>query len=329
MFTPLRIATFNLENLDDQPGEKPSLVDRIAVMRPQLLRLDADIICLQEVNGQETNQQRQLLALNRLLEQTPYHAFHQASTNAQTGQVYDKRNLVILSRFEILAAEQYKHQFTPTLMYRSVTAIPPEPIAKEISWERPFLYAKINLPGNQTLHIINVHLKSKLPSSIAGQRINEYVWKTAAGWAEGSFVSAMKRLGQALEVRLLIDQLLDADENAHILVCGDFNADMDEVPVEAIRGDVENTGNPQLSSRVMVACERSLPASARYSLFHQGQGRMLDHILISRSLLAHYRSLEIHNELLHDESLASATDKLYPEPDHAPVIAEFVFPNVT
>jgi hypothetical protein len=43
----LRIATFNLENLDDKPGKKPTLTERIAVMRPQLLRLKADILCLQ------------------------------------------------------------------------------------------------------------------------------------------------------------------------------------------------------------------------------------------------------------------------------------------
>jgi hypothetical protein len=42
----LRIATFNLENLDDNPGQKPPLNERIALMRPQLLRLRADILIL-------------------------------------------------------------------------------------------------------------------------------------------------------------------------------------------------------------------------------------------------------------------------------------------
>lgn len=48
----LGIATFNLENFDNKPGQKPSLEDRIALMKPQLHRLNADILCLQEVNGQ-------------------------------------------------------------------------------------------------------------------------------------------------------------------------------------------------------------------------------------------------------------------------------------
>jgi len=48
MPTTLRIATFNLENLDDKPRQQPTLDERIAVMWPQLLRLQADILCLQE-----------------------------------------------------------------------------------------------------------------------------------------------------------------------------------------------------------------------------------------------------------------------------------------
>ena len=41
----LRIATFNLMNLDDRRDRIPSLEDRIPILRPQLVRLDADILC--------------------------------------------------------------------------------------------------------------------------------------------------------------------------------------------------------------------------------------------------------------------------------------------
>lgn len=199
-------------------------------------------------------------------------------------QVYDERNLVILSRFPILDRRQYKPEDAP--WYRKVTADPPETQAKEVTWERPLLYA-----------------------------------------AEGAFLSSMKRVGQALQTRKIIDALFDADAHALFAVCGDFNADHDEVPVAAIRGDVENTNNPQLATRVLVPCERTIPEPARFSLLHQGKGTMLNHILVSRSFLAHYRSTEIHNELLHDESAAFATDDKFPESDHAPVIAEFAVPE--
>jgi len=38
----LRIARFNLENLDDVPGAHPTPGERIAIMRPQLNRVAAD-----------------------------------------------------------------------------------------------------------------------------------------------------------------------------------------------------------------------------------------------------------------------------------------------
>jgi exonuclease III len=136
----------------------------------------------------------------------------------------------------------------------------------------------------------------------------------------------MKRVGQALETRLLIDRLFDTNEDALIVVCGDFNAETDEVTVEAIRGDVENTSNAQLIKRVIVPCEQTIPESSRFTLWHRGKERMLDHLLVSRNLLAHYKGAEIHNELLHDESIAFATDKQFPESDHAPVVAEFELP---
>jgi endonuclease/exonuclease/phosphatase family metal-dependent hydrolase len=324
----LRIATFNLENLDDRPGEKPTLAERINVMRPQLMRLDADILCLQEVNGQEVpGQTRQLLALQQLLADTPYQDFYQVSTTtADLKQVFNERNLVTLSRFEILESKQYKHQFAPAPFYRAVTATPLE-VAKEISWERPILHVRVKVTEEHVLDVINVHLKSKLPTPVAGQKINNFTWKSASGWAEGFFISSMKRVGQALETRILIDQLFDANESAWITVCGDFNAEADEVPMEAIRGDLENTANAQLIQRVMVLCENTIPKPARYSLFHRGHGKMLDHVLVSRSLLTYYQGAEIHNELLHDESLAFATDQLFPESDHAPVVAKFNIPD--
>jgi len=325
----LRIGTFNLENLDDKPGQRPTLRERIALMQPQLVRANADILCLQEVNGQEeTGQPRRLLALDRLLEGTSYAGYYTVSTRTADGaQVYDERNLVILSRWEIAEHNQYKHDYAHAPHYQKVTADPREDEAKEITWERPILYGKIKLNESKVLHVINLHLKSRLPSSIEGQKVDRYTWKTASGWAEGFFLSSMKRVGQALETRMLIDRLFDEDEDALIVVCGDFNAESDEVPVEAIRGDVENTGNSRLVKRVMVPCEQTIPAPSRFSLLHQGEGRMIDHLLVSRTLLAYYKGSEIHNEVLHDESIRFTDDKLFPESDHAPVIAEFALPE--
>ena len=327
MAVNLRIATFNLENLDEGE-EEPTLKERIALMRPQLLRLRADVLCLQEVHAQGESGQRTLSALEQLLEETPYADYERVFTTLESGdQPYAERNLVILSRFGIAEYDQYKHDFAPAPAYRLVTATLAEEEAERLTWERPILHARLELPDNGILHVLNLHLKSKRPSTIPGQKKDPYTWESASGWAEGFFLSSMRRVGQALETRMLVDHLFDEDEEARIVIAGDFNADANDVPLQAIRGAVEQTGNGELARRVMVPCENSIPGSTRYSLIYLGQGEMLDHVLMSRSLLAFYRGAEVHNELLHDESAAYATDEKYPESDHAPVVAFFEVPE--
>jgi len=323
----VRIATFNLENFDETaPDEWPSLAERIQLMRPQIVRLRANVACFQEVNGQERpNEPRSLLALAELLAGTNLAGAELASTRTASDEVYDERNLVVATTFPVVSVQQLRNDLVDPLLYRRLTAKPPDTAAVTIDIERPILHVRLDLANGTRLHVINVHLKSKIPTNIPGQKIDAYSWRSADGWAEGSFVSSMKRMSQALEARRLVDQILDTDPNAQIVVAGDFNAAPDEVPVMAIRGDVENTGNPDLVDRVLVPIEHTIPAPARYTLYHQGRGEMLDHMLISRSLLAHYRGSEIHNEILHDESAAFAIDRKYPESDHAPVVATFDF----
>lgn len=228
MPTKLRIAMFTLENLDDKPGQKPTLDECIALMRPQLLRLNADILGFQEVNSQEEPRHpRRRLALAKLLANTPYAGYQQVSITTEDGtQVYDERHLVILSRFAIAEHHQYKPDFALAPRYQQVTAKPEESEAKAVTWERPILHAKIKLDHTRVLDIINVHLKSRLPTDIPGQKLDNDTWRTSSGWAEGCFLSSMKRIGQALETRILIDKLFDADEDALIVVCGDFKADL-------------------------------------------------------------------------------------------------------
>lgn len=319
---PLRLATFNLENLDDV--EQPPLAERIAIMRPQLERLAADILCLQEIHSQGPSGARTLLALDRLLSSTPYADFDRQSTLTTSGQFYDQRNLVTLSRFPIVSTQIIRDGMGPRPHYRMATANPPDATATPLAWERPLLYTQIDLGAGRMLHLVNIHLKSKLATSIPGQKIDSYTWLTVSAWAEGSFISTMKRVGQSLQIRMLIDSIFDTHGlDSLIVIAGDFNAQADEISFKAICGPVEETGNPAHTARLMIPCENNIPDSARYSLIHLGKGAMLDHIVASRSLLRHFRHSEIHNEALPDESGAFRQDVKFPESDHAPVAADF------
>lgn len=322
----LRIATFNLENLDDSADAQPPLAERIPIMLPQLKRVAADILCLQEINSQLSQGSRTLAALDQLLSGTPYAGFNRQTTLTTSGQLYAQRNIVTLSRFPIVSTQIIRDSGGPRPSYQMATANPPDSTSNPVEWERPMLYTQIDIGSGRTLHLINVHLKSKLASSIPGQKINNFTWQTVSAWAEGSFISSMKRVGQALQARLLIDEIFDTHGlDSLVAIAGDFNAQADEVPLKAICGPVEETGNPAHAARIMIPCENNIPDSARYSLLHLGKGQMLDHIIVSRPTLRYFRGAEIHNEALPDESGAFRQDTKFPESDHAPVVAEFDF----
>jgi len=91
-------------------------------MKPQLRRLRADILYLQEVNGQEIEgEPRKLLALKQFIKKTPYEDYHIISTKTADGyQVDDIRNLVIPTKYPIALSHHYKNDLIEPLMYRKV-----------------------------------------------------------------------------------------------------------------------------------------------------------------------------------------------------------------
>jgi len=322
----LRIATFNLENLDDGPQAVPPLEERIPVLRPQLEDLHADILCLQEVNGQKTNGQspRTLAALDRLLENTAYADFHRAFTERPDGKgAADKHNLVVLSRFPITAQNVIRHQLVAPLLVRMTGAVPNQEEAQPISWDRPVLQVEISLENGDKLHLINLHLRAPLAVSIPGQKLSASVWKTVAGWAEGYYLASMKRSGQALEARLLVDQVFDEDPGALVAVCGDVNADDNEVPVRILKAELDDTDNPDLAGRMLTDLDERLPEEQRYSIIHHGRHQMLDHILVSQNLAARCRCVEVMNQGVRDEYVDQLADYHSAQSHHAPMVVLF------
>jgi len=324
----MRVATFNLESLDLPPDSPVPLEARADILRPQLDRLEADILCLQEVNGQKEpgTKGRTLRALEQLLQGTRYASYARVSTSGPLGKgVADIHNLVVLSRFEITSHREVRHDLVQPVTYKPSTAVPHANRDLLIEWDRPILSVEIELPGNRHMTILNAHLRAPLAVPVTGQKKAPFVWKSVGGWAEGYFMAGMKRLGQALELRLILEQLLDADPHCLIAVCGDFNAEDHEATLRIVVGAEEDTGNGSLAARAVIPLERSLPHDRRFSALHHGRAQLPDHILASRQLMAHFRKLEIHNETLEDELIAYAKVERPPDSYHAPVLAEFDF----
>lgn len=326
----MRLASFNVENLTDRADGDMPLAARLDVLRPQLERLDADVLCLQEVDAARVAGagHRALTALATLLADTPYRDHHVATTvNPATGAPRDKHNLVVLSRWPIRRGEQLANDLVPAPRYRRTTGDPPDAEPMPVEWDRPLLHAEVALPDGRTLHVLNLHLRAPLAAFIPGQKAGPFAWKSVPGWAEGFFLAAVKRAGQALEARMLVDRLYDDSRNGQdaplIAVAGDFNAEEREVPLRILAGDPEDTGSGPLAGRALVLLEHSLPTDRRFTVIHRGQRLMLDHLMVSRPLLAHYRGIEVHNEALGDELVAYTLIDAAPDSYHAPVVATF------
>lgn len=342
---PFRLATFNLESLDDRPGRGADFEQRLRVLRPQLQRLRADILCLQEVNAQrdargdprgdtEDEQEkppRRFRALDRLLETTPYAGFARAATGhgpagRESEAPEDIHNLVVLSRFPITGQAQLRNGLVPAVQAPAIAGITTAEEPGPLTWDRPLLHVTLRLEGGRLLHLINLHLRSPTGSYLPGQKSGPFSWTSIGGWATATFLSGIKRSGQALEARLLVERLLAADPDAWIAVCGDCNAVESEVPLRILIAADEDTGNGALAAGSLIPIERSIPADRRFSVIHHGRPQLLDHILVSRALYAAYRDIEIHNETLGDELVAYRSVIDPPESLHAPLVAGFESP---
>ncbi|HUI20138.1 MAG TPA: endonuclease/exonuclease/phosphatase family protein [Methylocella sp.] len=321
MVFPFRLATFNLENFEWSRAHEIAFRDRIAVLKPLLTAIAADVVCLQEVAAQRVSphEERQFLALDRLLCDTAYQSYFRAtSVRPETNAPADIHNLAILSRWPIRKRQQLYHDIVAKWNW-----IPPgegsqvQP-AIEVSWERPLLYARISLPNGAGLHVINLHLRAPRPVRIPknGEKIGHL---SSRAWAEGQFLAAQKREGQALEARLFIESLYDEEPDALIAVCGDLNSKEHDVPERLLLG-IPDEDATDTSSRKLTPLAARIEESRRFSVVHAGRAELLDHILVSPTLATCCTNVTILSEGLQDEVTAK-------EPVlgslHAPLVATF------
>lgn len=316
----LRVATWNLENFD---ARSPTpLAERVSALRPTLLALQADVLCLQEVGSERSAAQapRRLVQLDALVEDTPYAAFHRFAAGLPNGGLNDVHNLALLSRYPLLACQAVANELVPALQVRRQTARSAEP--QPVAWDRPLLYAQVQLPEGAPLHVIVAHLRAPIAAPVEGQKLGPMHWRSTAGWAEGFFLANLKRTGQALEARLLVDRCFDDAPDARVLVAGDLNAELGETALRVLRAREEDTGAPELRARVLAALGERVPEARRFSLIHEGRPQLVDHLLASRALMQGEVAAWALNDGLQDEG-ARPPEAGFAGSFHAPLVAAF------
>jgi len=325
---PFRIATFNLEDVGGRAG-RPTSRERLELLRERLSAIDADVLCIQEINSTKDPKtgERTLAVLDALLAESSYGGSARLwSAGASADRPLDVHNLAIVSRAPIRRHRQLWHDLMAPPVHRTVTADPAanEPVV--IRWDRPVLHAEIETPRG-SVHILNVHLKAPIAAPIAGQKVGATTWRSVAGWAEGFFVASLKRAGQALETRIAVDSIFEESPDALIAVCGDFNAVTYEVPVRILMGQEIDIETPALRRQALSPLERKVSADRRYSVIHDGRPIMLDHILVSQALAAKCIGVDIDNAMLPDEFRDADKALTGAGSFHAPLIADFDLGN--
>jgi predicted extracellular nuclease len=119
-----------------------------------------------------------------------------------------------------------------------------------------------------------------------------------------ALVTETQRTAEAAVVKDFVDDILDADPFANVIVLGDLNDFEFSTPLETLEGGGD-----------LHTLIESLPQGERYSYVFDGNAQTLDHIVVSENLFSHfpfeYDSVHVNAEF---EEQAS---------DHDPQIARF------
>ncbi len=323
---PVRLATFNMESFGETRFQPDALAVRIKALRPVLRAIGADILCLQEMNAQKVKGStgpREFLSLDLLLEGTLYQNFHRAFSLRNDGQgPRDRHNLVTLSRFPIDQSRSLWHSHVDPPAWNARTDRPAIDYEEPITWDRPILHTTITLPDSRKLDVFNLHLRAPIAAPIAGQKLSADEWRSTQGWAEGFFLSAVKRAGQALELRQAVDDIFQRDENPLIALAGDFNADLDSAALRIARAGIEDTGNASLAPYALHDLIEKIPPDRRFTVLHHGRPYIIDHILVSAALRQCNTLFKILNDALPDD-VDGQRDQVIQTSLHAPVLADF------
>lgn len=151
----------------------------------------------------------------------------------------------------------------PVRSYRHVTF--PDENGNPMRFRRDLLCAQIEPPGADPIQVWVVHLKSK-------------------GGGEGS---GPIRVGEARQIRKLLDGELQSNPEARIIVCGDFNDTWDSAALRAIVGR---------GSTAMKCFAEEIPKKEQISYNKEPYRSMIDFILCSPGLAQRYvpGSYQIH-----------------------------------
>lgn len=305
----MKIATQNIEFLFGEGTHthsgkewvytKDFVEARIKHFSKLFSEINADILLLQEIASKNV--------IEKIIEKTGIDYSYYFATPDQNGV-----GNVILYRQKDAVCE-------------SVPALTPLPvfvkgdddvIGSRIWSRRDFVHMQTTWQSKK-LHIINVHIKQNFlipEKNINGEAL---AMKTQITAADGLIRSEIFRFSQAKKVRELIDKIFADDDDAAIIVGGDFNAEEEDTVYRIMRGFINDA-----PEALIEACSR-IDQDEKFSLISKNNGRkrLIDHFLISKNLEPHLSDVKILNGNISENNNIAPNPTLVGS-DHAPIVID-------
>jgi len=305
----------------------------------QLYRMDADIVCLQEVFHQEALADLAALYAELLAARDPGAAEAKRYANAVFAPNADARPDRPLPGLAILSRNPVETQIV-------IQDIAPDPIALDpadgLSYRltrlsRPVMAAKIALGAGVSGWVFNAHLKSKRPKYPEDDPAADKDNADFLGRAYGVFRSLALRAGEALALRREILARMRGSSEP-VIVVGDLNDEIGAVTTEIVGGEVPWRAWPldlkkiywdvELYSAARIHLRRTEHASLHTHIYNGHYGT-IDHILVSQEFYFRNRDrigdvlfVQSLNDHLTDDSVWGAP-QLGDASDHGQLVARF------
>lgn len=187
------------------------------------------------------------------------------------------RNLALLSKYPIIARSSQDE-----LTYRIG--------GKRFPLRRGLLHVEIKV-GETCFHALGAHLKSQRPSSLADQD--------------------EMRLKEAYLIRRYVDDLLELEPEAHVLVYGDFNDSFRSNTIGAVKGHYRS----QINLTPMQLADSRGEYWTHY-WYWQKEYKVFDYLFCNSNL---------KKRIVKEESHIIDTDGVLVASDHRPLLAVFDF----
>lgn len=308
----MRIGTWNLENLfrpggDSGPRSDQPYQDKLAALANTISEIRADVLAVQEVGDPE--------ALDDLVDRLGGMWYTAVADPDDRGI-----RVGFLSRFRLANLDQVSD---------FPSGLPPVQLDDEgetaYRMGRPALKADVEVNGG-TVALVTCHLKSKLLTYPGGrfEPRNEDERVRYAVYALGL------RAAEAATVRAYATQVLDngGSEPPALVVLGDLNDGVHAATTTMLNGppgsEIGTRGYDRADrgdAMRLWNCAPLIPEDERFSRVYQGRKELIDHILVSHSVLSRIGKVGTV-----DTRIGSVTDnpnerRDTPASDHRPVFA--------